>query len=195
MLDPHVICNRADLDAVQFSLGRVFRSTKGLPDFVFNSSIVRWSFLEFEELLDSRFWPELSDLAAAHGDRFVFAYMQEPSADEYYVDAKCFGALSFSTEMDRSTEVSLAMSFSPHGDVANEFRHVCNTLIWVGESGTWGAWGERELGLAVYGTSAQKLPQRGWTDAMKALDHMSLAFRNRLVPTNFATTFIENYCA
>jgi hypothetical protein len=89
-----------------------------------------------------------------------------------------------------------ALSAQPANSPADSIRDVSSVLLWTGDSGRWGLWGERELGLAVFG-AVDDIPgsfrESTLADVPSALDRMSLAFTNRIVPPDFVRAFADNY--
>jgi hypothetical protein len=142
-----------DEDAFETLRARVdstFYISRRLPDMVFQRVARPTLFCEYEAVLGAGFWPALANLASLHGDDTVDVLTLDPDPVTYYRQEYGYYA-SFSLRTRASPgEYWDAIADVPSGDQAGAIVYTANVVAVTGPSASWGCWGERGLGIAVF---------------------------------------------
>jgi len=126
-----------------------FFSGYRLPKQVFATAAGHFLFFEFGRAFGEGAWRMFARLASEFGEGMVWARTVEPEPRTYY-EAN-FGQVAefaFSAGSDAEAYTSQMHNW-PAASIADAIAYRADVVAWVGTSGRWAAWGERELNLCV----------------------------------------------
>lgn len=198
MSDPFVTDSR-DFTALAARAAKIFHTGRRLPNQVFGEGFGNFAFVEFDVLLFREFWSVLALCAEAFGDEDVSLIVHEPDPDAYYfANFQRYGALDFKRDAN-AADYKQAFLREPPGSPADALQYVASVVSWFGDSGNWGFWGERDLGVAVAAKrdSSKSWPQvHGvtWFDIDGALERLIAPnFDDEQIPPEFVSTLRRNF--
>lgn len=171
-----------------------FQIKASLPSQVFKEGFVRFGFEEFDWAMSSKFWPTIQALCQTSGDTSLLLAVLEPDPTNYY--KKEFGYFNWVTfSMSASPEEYWdILNRCPDGSPADSLLINSEKVVWLPQSGKWAIWGERSVEVCILG--CRRPGYFGWHDVDWALEvAMPNAFRNRMIPPEYAERFRCNYRA
>lgn len=155
-------------------------------------------FCEYEVVLGADFWPALASLASLHGDDTIDLLTIDPDPVTYYSQA--YGTYAcFSIGADASKEQYWdALAEAPSGDPTGAIAYTADAIAIAGQSGSWGCWGDRSLGIALFRLTRAVA---WWTrthgpflGVEEAVEHfVSQSFRTSGVPSDLAAALTDRY--
>lgn len=172
-----------------------FQTEASLPTKVFRDEFSRFRFEEFDWAMSSEFWPAMQALCRSSGDTTLLLAVLDPDPLNYYV--KEFGYFNWAKLpiSASSEEYWELLNQHPEQSPADSLLVNSEKIIWLPPSGEWAIWGERSFEVCVLGC---REPNQGdsWHDVDWALETaIPNAFRNKVVPLDFAEKLRRNYGA
>jgi hypothetical protein len=199
-MDDGLVTNRDDYNLLRKQESGLFSlDNGGLPDQVFLEGFSSFRFCEFDLMLQDEFWPLLSQCAKLYGDSSISLIVHDPDPEEYFFRRfQRYGAVHYRSTATADDYVdSIVWESVESPGVA--LLYTVSIASWFGDSGNWGFWGERGLGIGVAATRMPgiqwpEVPSMEWFDLEEVLDGMlPIVFKDQKVPEEFAAKLISNY--
>jgi hypothetical protein len=187
--------------AVRSTIAKVFDLDARLPGQVFADDLGDALFCEFDVLLAPDLWPAMQTMARWHGDEQIDLLVPAPDTDEFYQrEHGMYPAASLPVDGDEDDYWD-AVGFDSTPDIMSSIHFSAEVVAITGKSGKWGVWGERGPEVAVFRGFPDAASREEWRksygpflDASEALQsYISRAFRDRIVPADYAAALLENY--
>jgi hypothetical protein len=144
-------------DSIEFSkqnkfINQIFNTKMFFPDQIFRKGYGNFIFGEFDRTLSEKFWDTLQHLVYLSGDKSILIAVFEPHPQFYY--HKEFGSynwIKIPVELKKDDYWQI-LEFGPIESPMDCILYTANKIAWTVPSMKWGIWGERDLGIYVFGS-------------------------------------------
>jgi hypothetical protein len=188
----YFLTSRSEYDLAMIEMQSLIDTTLLLPEYVFKRKYAHHLFCDAAYFASNEFWRGIKKLCVLSQDEEVLIAIN---------DRDVMGNL-YSNNWIRITsdatveEYESIMDHGPSGDSSDSAMFSFH-VAWMGKSGKWAIWGQREFGVCVVGLNSELMDFSDdiWSpiDTEWVIGAISFEFPNFILPANVEKKLYENY--
>lgn len=190
---------KEDFDKNSKFINTVFFTKSDLPEKVFNDNYDNFLFEEFDWTTSGEFWDTIKGIAKVMNDDHVIVAVLNPHpVDYYYKEFNFYNWAEIPLEFDIHQYYEF-LETSPNSSEADAIVNNSFTIAWTSPSMKWGIWGDRSYGTCILafekGNNIDSILPilDNWKPVKKAIDWISLNFKDQKIPEDFKNRIFKNY--